>query len=116
MKSIKEWMKEKGMISEEGDINASNFARFMGGTFDIDIKIKTMLKPKIIDVMQMEEEKAKKKGEDFNKVEFFKKIVAVVGAIETEMGGTKGSARGLAKDLNDMNKSDPAEQIAQEVK
>lgn len=114
MKSIKEWMKEKGMINEEGDINASNFARFMGGTtFDIDTKIKTMLRPKVLDILEMEKEEAEKKGQEFDKVEAFKKIVAVVGAIETEMSGTKGSISGMAKDLN---RKDPSEQIAQEVK
>jgi hypothetical protein len=111
MKSIREWMKEKGMIGE--DISSSNFARFMGGTsFDIDVQIKKLLRPRVEQILNMDEYKNLEPGE------VFKKIVAAVGAIETEMGGTKGSISSLAKRINAHRRglADTSDQIAQETK
>lgn len=103
MKSIKEWMKEKGMVNE--DLDKSNFARFMGGTsMDIDSQIKVKLRSKIEEIMEMDDFK------DLPKDELFKKIVATVSAIVADMSGTKASVSGLTSRLNT---DDP---VAQEVK
>lgn len=113
MKSIKEWMKEKGMINEEGDINASNFARFMGGaTFKVDPDVKRTLRERLLKLIKEEEADAEKRGEQFDKVELLQKIIAVAGQLITDKTSTAGSITGMAKDLN----RDPSDQIAQEVK
>jgi hypothetical protein len=112
MKSIKEWMREKGMINEEGDINASNFARFMGGqSFDVDAHLKTLLRQKVESILQMDEFKDKSKSE------MLKAFTAAIGAIEAEMSGSTASASKMVGRLGDSQgkQNDPADQVAQEV-
>ena len=103
MKSIKEWMKENGLANE--DLDRSNFARFMGSTsMDVDTKIKTKIRSKIEEVMEMDE------FAEMPKDELLKKIITAVSAIIADMGGTKASISGLTNRLN-ADESDP---IAQE--
>jgi hypothetical protein len=103
MKSIKEWMKEKGLVNE--DLDKSNFARFMGSTsMDIDSQIKVKLRSKIEEIMELDDFK------DLPKDELFKKIVATVSAVVADMSGSKASISGLTSRLN---ADDP---VAQEVK
>ena len=107
MKSIKEWMKEKGMISEEEGLNPNYFARFMGGqTFKVDTDLKSKLRSKINDILNDEEFKSK------GKIEVLREFMAVVSMMLADMDGTTGSVRKVAGALN----SDPGEQVAQEVK
>lgn len=103
MKSIKEWMKEKGLVNE--DLDKSNFARFMGSTsMDVDTKIKTKIRGKIEEIMEMED------FAEMPKDELLKKIITVVSALVADMGGTKASISGLTSRLN----ADEADPIAQE--
>ena len=97
----------------EFKIDRNVFARFAGGTTDIDSEIRSELRPKILKLMK---EKVKTDAdiasgagaEDENKgkiskAELFKKIVVAVAAIEAEMTGGTASAESLANNLNAPN-------------
>lgn len=107
MKSIREWMKEKGIVSEaEDSLNPNYFAKIMGGqTFKVDTDLRAKFRSKVNDILNDEEFKGK------SKLENLREFMAVISALISDMEGTTGSVRKLAGAMND-----PSDQIAQEVK
>lgn len=94
MKSIKEWMSEKGMVSEDFDKNA--MTRYFGSsTVDVDQNLRRELKPKIERIMDMDEFRS------LAKEDLLQKMKVVVSQIVAEVGGTTATARGLAGKLSD---------------
>lgn len=94
MKSIKEWMSEKGMVNEDFDKNA--MTRYFGSsTVDVDQNLRRELKPKVERIMDMDEFRS------LAKEDLLQKMKVVVSQIVAEVGGTTATARGLAGRLSD---------------
>lgn len=112
MKSIREWMKEKGVVSE--DMNKLAFSRFMrdpgegGATMDINSSLKSKLNPKIDQIMAMDEFK------DEDPETLLRQIIAVVSARIAGMSGSTLSTSRVVDKMNKMDRND--EPIAQEVR
>lgn len=110
MKSIREWMKDKGIVSE--DMNKMAFSRFMrepgesGSTMDINSTIKSKLNPKIDQIMAMDEFK------DEDPETLLRQIIAVVSA---RIAGMSGSTLSASRVVDKMNRG-VDEPIAQEVR
>jgi hypothetical protein len=104
MKSIREWMTEKGMISEE--VRGVDLARLLGGTsFQINRKLAVKLNPKLDQVLKSEE------FEGESPEEMLRQIIAIAAEKLGGVEGTTVSANKLAGGLNQAE--DP---IAQEVR
>lgn len=89
MKSIREWMLENGVVSEDFDKNST--ARYFGSSsVDVDQNLRRELKPKVERIMDMEEFKSLPKDELLNKLK------VVVSQIVAEVGSTTATSRGLA--------------------
>lgn len=102
MRSIKEWMFEKGLLGEDFDKNS--MSRYFGSTtIEVDQGLRRELKPKIERIMDMDEYKAMPKDE------MLKKIKVVVSQAVADLGGSRLTSRGLADrlgdDENSVNKS-----------
>lgn len=108
MKSIKEWMKEKGLTETTDQINRTQFANFMASqTFKVDPDIKSKLRARVNDILNDEEFK------DKSKVEMLREFMAVISMMVADLESTSGSVGKVTKALN----RDPGgEQIAQEAK
>lgn len=104
MKSIREWMIEKGMINEE--VRGTDLARVLGGTsFQINRKLAIKLNPKLDQVLRSEE----LEGE--SPEELLRQIIAIAAEKLGGVEGTTVSTSKLAGGLNNMD--DP---IAQEAR
>lgn len=107
MKSIREWMKEKGLAEDVDQINRNQFANFMGGqTFKVNTDLKSKLRSKINDILNDEEFK------DKDKIEIMREFMAVISMMLSDLEGTSGSTGKVAGILN----RDASEKIAQEAK
>jgi len=112
MKSIREWMTEKGMVSE--DMNKLAFSRFMrepgdaGTTMDINTSLKSKLNPKIDEIMKMDDFK------DEDPETLLRQIMAVVSARIAGMSGSTLSTSRVVDKMNKLGNND--EPIAQEVR
>lgn len=94
MKSIREWMLERGLVNEELDRNA--MARYFGSTtVEVDQNLRRELKPKIERIMDMDEFRS------MPKEEMLQKIKVVVSQVVAEVGGSTATARGLAGRIGD---------------
>jgi hypothetical protein len=112
MKSIKEWMKDKGIVCE--DMNKLAFSRFMRGpgdagtTMSIDTELKSKLNSVIGNIM---------KDEDFadeDPENLLRQIMAVVAAKLAGMTGSSISTSRVVDKMNKLGHND--EPIAQEVR
>jgi len=93
MKSIKEWMSEKDMISEDFDKNA--LQRYFGSTqIEVDQNIRKELRPKIERIMDMDEYKV------LPKEELLQKFKAVIVHIVGGMSGTTLNSRSAARKID----------------
>lgn len=96
MKSIREWMQEKG-INE--DMTKLAFRNTMGGTsVQVDPNLKNMLKPKIQQII--------KEFEGHDPIELFRGIIGAAGSIISGMAGTKISTDRLFDKLGADEDSD----------
>jgi ribosomal protein S13 len=94
MKSIREWMFENGMVSEDFDKNAT--ARYFGSSsVDVDQNLRRELKPKVERIMDMEEFRS------LSKEDLLTKLKVVVSQIVAEVGSTTATSRGLAARIGD---------------
>lgn len=94
MKSIREWMSEKGMLGEDFDKNA--MTRYFGSSsVDIDQNLRRELKPKVERIMDMDEFRS------LPREELLQKMKVVVSQVVAEVGGTTATARGLAGRMSD---------------
>lgn len=103
MKSIREWMKEKGIVSE--DIRGVDLARVLGGTsFNINRKLAIRLNPKLDQVLKSEE------FEGESPEEMLRQIIAIAAE---KLGGIEGTTVSASKLAGGLRQDDP---IAQEVR
>lgn len=94
MKSIKQWMYERGMISE--DVDAVALSRYHGaGQVEIDQTLRRELRPKVERIMDMDEYKS------MSRDELLTKIKTVVSQLVAGVGGRMLGTRGLADKLSD---------------
>ena len=94
MKSIKDWISERGVMGEEFDKNS--MSRYFGSTtVDVDQNLRRELKPKIDRIMDMEEYRSIPKNDLLNKLK------VVISQIVAELGGTRFTSRGVADRLSD---------------
>jgi hypothetical protein len=111
MKSIREWMKERGIVSE--DMNKMAFSRFMrdpgdaGTTMELDTSLKSKLNPVIDRIMKMEE------FADEDPETLLRQIMAVVSARLAGMSGSTLSTSRVVDKMNRLGNND--EPIAREV-
>lgn len=92
MKSIKDWMYERGMISEDFDKMAA--ARYFGSTqVDVDQDIRRELKNKVQSIVD--------RKKSLSKDEILKRLRVAISQIVSGMGGSKLSSGGLAGRLSD---------------
>lgn len=112
MKSIKDWMKEKGIFSE--DMNKLAFSRFMrdpgdaGTTMSLDTDLKSKLNP-VIDRIMKDEDFAEEDPENL-----LRQIMAVVSARLAGMSGSTLSTSRVVDKMNKLGNND--EPIAREVR
>jgi len=112
MKSIREWMKEKGIVSE--DMNKMAFSRFMRGpgdagtTMSLDTELKSKLNP-VIDRIMNDEDFADEDPENL-----LRQIMAVVSARLAGMTGSSLSTSRVVDKMNKLGQND--EPIAQEAR
>jgi hypothetical protein len=97
MKSIREWMFEKGFINEEFD-KKSMEKYFGSSTIEVDHKIKRELKPKIIRIIDM--------NSSVPRDELLGRIKAAVSHIVSGSGGRTFASRSMAKKLGGEDESD----------
>lgn len=94
MKSIKDWMSEKGVVGE--DFDKGSMSRYFGSTtIDVDQNLRRELKPKIDRIMDMEEYRSIPKNDLLNKLK------VVISQIVADLGGTKFTSRSVADKLSD---------------
>lgn len=94
MKSIKQWMSEKGMIAEDIDKNA--MTRYFGSTtVEVDQDLRRELRPKIERIMDMDEYRS------MPKEELLQRMKVAVSQVVAEVGGSTVTSRGLAGKLSD---------------
>jgi len=106
MKSIKEWMREKGLM-EQGELSRSQFGKFFDGqTFKVDPKLKIKLRRKVEDII------SDFKEEGVSKIDMLKELMGVISMMVADFDTTSGSVSRVFNAL----KNDPSEQIAQEAK
>jgi len=99
MKSIREWMQERGMTSEEFDKNA--FTRYFGSsTLEVDQRLRRELRPKVERIMDME------KYRSVPREELLGRLNSVVAQVLAEVGGRTFSSRSMAGKLSDGEGSD----------
>lgn len=104
MKSIREWMIEKGMMNEE--IRGTDLARVLGGTsFQINRKLAIKLNPRLDQVLKAEE------FEGESPEEMLRQIIAIAAE---KLGGVEGTTVSTSKLAGGLNKMD--DPIAQEVR
>ncbi|NBT58143.1 hypothetical protein EBT16_05100 [bacterium] len=112
MKSIREWMKEKGMVSE--DINKLAFSNFMrepgdtGSTVELNSDLKLKLNRVVDQIAKMDEFKEE------DPETLLRQIIAVVAARLAGMSGSTLSTSRAVDKMNRLGHND--EPIAQEVK
>lgn len=112
MKSIREWMKEKGIVNE--DMNKLAFSNFMrepgdtGSTVEINSDLKLKLNRVIDQITKMDDFKEE------DPETLFRQIMAVVAA---RLAGMSGSTLSTSRAIDKMNKlGHNDEPIAQEVR
>lgn len=117
MKSIKEWMKEKGLCEDTSSGEITSFGKFINSTtFETDAKIKTMLHGEI-DRIRKSEEFANVPKEELNR-----KIISAVELLLADLGSTKAGIRQTLDRIDSSDTSNPKndgfkdDPIAQEVK
>jgi ribosomal protein S13 len=94
MRSIRDWMAERGMLGE--DFDKRSMMRHLGSsTVDVDLNLRRELKPKVMRIMDMDEYKSMPKDE------LLDRLKVVVSNIVSEMGGRKFTSRRLAGNLSD---------------
>lgn len=104
MKSIREWMMEKGMIGEE--VRGVDLARLLGGTsFQINRKLAVKLNPKLDQVLKSEE------FEGESPEDMLRQIIAIAAE---KLGGVEGTTVSASKLAGGINQSE--DPIAQEVR
>lgn len=102
MKSIREWMVEKGMVNE--DIRSIDMSRILGGTsFKINRKLAIKLKPRLNQVLSGEE------FEGESPEELLRQIIAIAAE---ELGGIEGTTVSANKLAGGLYKDDPVAQEA----
>lgn len=93
MKSIGQWKLEKGIVAE--DFEKGPFARYMGSTrIEVNPDLERELKPKMKNIMDMQEFRSLPKSELLDKVK------VVISQIVAEMSGSKVNSRTLAKNID----------------
>jgi hypothetical protein len=112
MKSIREWMKDKGVVSE--DMNKLAFSRFMrepgdaGTTMELDTSLKSKLNPVIDRIMNMD---------DFREEDPEKLLRQIMAVVSARLAGMSGSTLSTSRVVDKMNKMDRNDEpIAQEVR
>jgi len=92
MKSIREWMVERGIVGEDFDKNA--FARYMGSSsVKVNRDLELELRPKVRRIMDMD------KFRSMSPDSLLDGMKAVISQTVAEMGGQTISTRSLAKEL-----------------
>lgn len=100
MKSIREWMKENGSLSEDFDKN--DFARYMGSTsFEVNRDLELELRPKVRRIMDME------KFRSMPAEDLLDRMKAVISQTVAGMSGSFLGTRTAAKNLG----SDEGEKV-----
>lgn len=98
MKSVREWMAERGMMREDFDKTA--MARYFGSTnVEVDPGLKRELRPKIERIIDMDEYRS------IPREEVLEKIKVVMSQIVAEMGGSTVSSRSMADRMGDEGSS-----------
>jgi hypothetical protein len=110
MKSIREWMFERGLLGEDFDKNA--LAKYFGSTtVKVDQNLRRELKNKIERILNM--------NSSVPKEEILTKLKIVISQIVSGAGGNKLTSRGLADKLSDdesvVNKSKFADMMGSET-
>lgn len=94
MKSIKQWMSERGVVTEDIDKNA--MSRYFGSAqVEVDQDLRRELRPKIERIMDMDEYRT------MPKEELLQRMKVVVSQVVAEVGGSTATSRGLAGKLSD---------------
>ena len=103
MKSIREWMVERGIVGEDFDKNA--FARYMGSSsVKVNRDLELELRPKVRRIMDMD------KFRSLPAEELLNRMKAVISQTVAEMSGSTISTRRVAGELgsDDGNRVDPS--------
>jgi len=86
MKSIKQWMSERCMVTEDTDKNA--MARYFGSAqVEVDQDLRRELRPKIERIMDMDEYRS------MPKEELLQRMKVVVSQVVAEVGGSTATSR-----------------------
>lgn len=106
MKSIRQWMAEKGMINEE--IRGVDLARVLGASsFKIDRRLAVKLNQKLNQVLKSEE----LQEDGYSPEEMLRQIIAIAAE---RLGGVEGTTVSTSKLAGGLNQSE--DPIAQEVR
>jgi len=101
MKSIREWLVDKGLVGEEFDRNA--FARYMdSSSVKVNRGLEMELRPKVLRIMDME------KFRSIPKDELLDKMKAVISQTVAEMSSSTISSRSVARELG---AGEPGDQV-----
>lgn len=103
MKSIREWMVEKGMISED-DMTRSMYIKGKGGTLEVDPALKSIAKRFVERVRQMGDYRDKPDSEVAEKIH---------DAIDAVISGVSGTNVSAGSAFDHMNKNN--EKVVPEV-
>lgn len=96
MKSIKEWMKEKGMGSlVEDDMSRSMYVRSKEGSLEVDPVLRSRLSQFVDRIKQME------KYKDLSDLDLAGKIHDAVDAVVADVSGSKISAGSTFDKMHD---------------
>lgn len=94
MKSVREWMAERGIVKEDFDKTA--MVRYFGSTnVEVDQGLKRELRPKIERIIDMDEYRS------LPREDVLEKIKIVISQIVAEMGGSTVSSRSMADRMGD---------------